>query len=312
MIVILEGLERTGKTTLAKIFEKRGFVNFKDHNHLRNFSIENIAERLDSTLSTLIALDKKGINIVLDRFHISEYIYSTLNRGNSSSFFDHIWYIDEVLSHLDTRLIYLTRKVDEQYLKDYPEPVFESHIKTLQKEFEYRVDKSYIKDKDVYDLSQWENDKEDIVDEIIASSKKYDFYLASPFFNDDQIEREERIKSLLRTYGYKVYSPREHGVVGSLSDSVAVQETFNSNVEAINNSKKVLAITDRKDMGTIWEAGYAYGKGIPIVYYAETLGDNPFNIMLSESGIGIYTDQKKFEDACKMNRFDRKAEVQHE
>ena len=311
MIVILEGLERTGKTTLAKIFEEKGFVNFKDHNHLRDFSVGNIAERLDSTLSTLIALDKKGINIVLDRFHISEYVYSTLNRGKSSSLFDHIWYIDEVLSHLDTRLIYLTRKVDEQYLKDYPDPVFESHIKTLQKEFEYRVDKSYIEDKEVYDLSQWENE-EDIVDEIIASSKKYDFYLASPFFNEDQIEREERIKSLLRIYGYKVYSPREHGVVGNFSDSVAVQETFNSNVEAINNSKKVLAITDRKDMGTIWEAGYAYGKGIPIVYYAETLGDNPFNIMLSESGIGIYTDQKKFEDACKMNRFDRKAEVQHE
>lgn len=311
MIVILEGLERTGKTTLSKVFEEKGFVNFKDHNHLRNFSVGNIAERLDSTLSTLVALDKKGINIVLDRFHISEYIYSTLNRGNSSSLFEHIWYIDEVLSHLDTKLIYLTRKIDEQYLKDYPEAVFESHIKALQKEFEYRIDKSYIEDKEVYDLSQWENE-EDIVNEIIASSKKYDFYLASPFFNEDQIEREERIKSLLRTYGYKVYSPREHGVVGNLSDSVAVQETFNSNVEAINNSKKVLAITDRKDMGTIWEAGYAYGKGIPIVYYAETLGDNPFNIMLSESGIGIYTDQKKFEDACKMNRFDRKAEVQHE
>ncbi len=311
MIVILEGLERTGKTTLAKIFEEKGFINFKDHNHLRNFSVENIAERLDSTLSTLIALDKKGINIVLDRFHISEYIYSTLNRGNNFSLFDHIWYIDEVLSHLDTKLIYLTREVDEQYLEDYPKHTNGFTIGGLQKEFEYRVDKSYIEDKEVYDLSQWENE-EDIVNEIISSIKKYDFYLASPFFNEDQIEREERIKSMLRTYGYKVYSPREHGVVGNLSDSVAVQETFNSNVEAINNSKKVLAITDRKDMGTIWEAGYAYGKGIPIVYYAETLGDNPFNIMLSESGIGIYTDQKKFEDACKMNRFDRKAEVQHE
>lgn len=311
MIVILEGLERTGKTTLAKIFEEKGFVNFKDRNHLRDFSVENIAERLDSTLSTLVALDRKGINIVLDRFHISEFVYSTLKRSSDPSLFDHIWYIDEVLSHLDTKLIYLTRKIDDQYLKDYPEEVFEYHIKALQKEFEYRVDKSYIEDKEVYDLSQWENE-EDIVNEIIASSKKYDFYLASPFFNEDQIEREERIKSLLRTYGYKVYSPREHGVVGNLSDSVAVQETFNSNVEAINDSKKVLAITDRKDMGTIWEAGYAYGKGIQIVYYAETLGDNPFNIMLSESGIGIYTDQKKFEDACKMNRFDRKAEVQHE
>ena len=311
MIVILEGLERTGKTTLAKIFEEKGFVNFKDHNHLRNFSVGNIAERLDSTLSTLVALDKKGINIVLDRFHISEFVYSTLSRGNNFSLFDHIWYIDEVLSHLNTKLIYLTREVDEQYLKDYPQHTNGFTIGRRQKEFEYRVDKSYIEDKEVYDLSDWENE-EDIVDEIIDSSKKYDFYLASPFFNEDQIEREERIKSLLRTYGYKVYSPREHGVVGNLSDSVAVQETFNSNVEAINNSKKVLAITDRKDMGTIWEAGYAYGKGIPIVYYAETLGDNPFNIMLSESGIGIYTDQKKFEDACEMNRFDRKAEVQHE
>ena len=311
MIVILEGLERTGKTTLAKIFEEKGFINFKDHNHLRNFSVESIAERLDSTLSTLIALDKKGINIVLDRFHTSEFVYSTLNRGNNFSLFNHIWYIDEVLSHLNTKLIYLTREVDEQYLEDYPKHTNGFTIDGLQKEFEYRVDKSYIEDKEVYDLSQWENE-EDIVDEIISSSKKYDFYLASPFFNEDQIEREERIKSLLRTYGYKVYSPREHGVVGNLSDSVAVEETFNSNVEAINNSKKVLAITDRKDMGTIWEAGYAYGKGIPIVYYAETLGDNPFNIMLSESGIGIYTDQKKFEDACKMNRFDRKAEVQHE
>lgn len=311
MIVILEGLERTGKSTLAKIFEEKGFVNFKDHNHLRNFSIGNIAERLDSTLSTLIALDKKGINIVLDRFHISEFVYSTLKRSSDPSLFKYIWYIDEVLSHLDTKLIYLTRDISEGYINQYPEITNKSTLEYFQKEFEYRIDKSYIEDKEVYDLSDWENE-EDIVNEIIASSKKYDFYLASPFFNEDQIEREERIKSLLRTYGYKVYSPREHGVVGSLSDSVAVQETFNSNVEVINDSKKVLAITDRKDMGTIWEAGYAYGKGIPIVYYAETLGDNPFNIMLSESGIGIYTDQKKFEDACKMNRFDRKAEVQHE
>lgn len=311
MIVILEGLERTGKTTLAKAFEDRGFINFKDHNHLRNFSVESIAERLDATLSTLVALDKKGINIVIDRFHISEFIYSSLKRGNDDSFFKHIWYIDEVLSKLDTHLIYLTRDISEVYINQYPELTNKATLEYFQKKFKYQVDKSYIEDKDVYDLSEWENE-EDIVNEIISSRKKYDFYLASPFFNEDQIEREKRIKRLLRIYGYKVYSPREHGVVGNLSDSVAVQETFNSNVEAINNSKKVLAITDRKDMGTIWEAGYAYGKGIPIVYYAETLGDNPFNIMLSESGIGIYTDQKKFEDACKMNRFDRKEKVQHE
>ena len=37
MIVILEGLERTGKSTLAKIFEEKGLVNFNVHYHFIDF-----------------------------------------------------------------------------------------------------------------------------------------------------------------------------------------------------------------------------------------------------------------------------------
>ena len=311
MIVILEGLERTGKSTIAEILENNfGFIRFKDHNHLRFMDLKSIANRLDSTLSMLVSLDKAGKNIVLDRFHISELIYGTNDRGYTDYDFDHIYYIDEVLSHLNTKLYLLERDVNNEYVEAFPREVNESELLEYQKKFRYAFDKSYIENKCIYNTS--EMSFYDVVKDIANFSKKYDFYLASPFFNDEQINREETIKKTLRGYGFRVYAPREHGIVGSLASQEAVTSTFNSNVEAINNSRMVLASTDGKDMGTIWEAGYAYGNNIPIVYYAETLGNNPFNIMLSESGVGIFKDYTSFCKACNSNDFYHKEEVAHE
>ena len=311
MIVILEGLERTGKSTIAEILENNfGFIRFKDHNHLRFMDLKSIANRLDSTLSMLVSLDKAGKNIVLDRFHISELIYGTNDRGYPDYDFDHIYYIDEVLSHLNTKLYLLERNVNNEYVEAFPREVNESELLEYQKKFRYAFDKSYIENKCIYNTS--EMSFYDVAKDIANFSKKYDFYLASPFFNDEQIKREESIKKTLRGYGFRVYAPREHGIVGSLASQEAVTSTFNSNVEAINNSRMVLDITDSKDMGPIWEAGYAYGNNIPIVYYAETLGNNPFNIMLSESGVGIFKDYTSFCKACNSNDFYHKEEVAHE
>lgn len=311
MIVILEGLERTGKSTIAEILENNfGFIRFKDHNHLMEMDSSSISNRLDATLSMIVALDKAGKNVVLDRFHISELIYGTYYRGYNRENFQHVRYIDEVLSHLNTKLILLERTVDEKYKEVFPHSGHEKEIDMMQKDFRYEVDKSYIENKMVCNTS--EVSFYDVAKDIVNFSKKYDFYLASPFFNDEQIKREETIKKTLRGYGFSVYAPREHGIVGSLASQEAVTSTFDSNVEAINNSKMVLAITDGKDMGTIWEAGYAYGNNIPIVYYAETLGNNPFNIMLSESGVGIFKDYTSFCKACNDNDFYHKEEVAHE
>lgn len=307
MIVILEGLERTGKSTLAKQFEERGFVNFKDHNHSRKMNPEFIKERLDATLSFLIQADKNNIDVVMDRYHLSEYFYGRHVRGYNQDNFEYIWFIDEVLSHLNTHLILLERDISNEYIKSYPTEISEKELKNYKKIFHYIWDKSYIKSKSSYD-SYLNFDIDSFVDPV----KKYDFYLASPFFNDEQIKRENKVKDLLRGFGFKVYAPMEHGIVGGIASQDAVTATFNSNVEAINNSEYVIAITDGKDMGTIWEAGYAYGKKIPIIYYAETLGNNPFNIMLSESGIGIFKSEKSLSEACVKNNFHHKEEVIHE
>ena len=141
-------------------------------------------------------------------------------------------------------------------------------------------------------------------------NKKYDFYLASPFFNEKQVERMEIVLSILRINGNFVFAPYENSVVENqnLQNPEYRKRIFTKNIEAIKASRMVLAITNDKDMGTLFEAGYAYGLGIPVVYFAEDL-DGPFNLMLSESGIGVYTDWAKFIKAAQTGCFTDKAEV---
>lgn len=123
-----------------------------------------------------------------------------------------------------------------------------------------------------------------------GNDKKYDFYFASPFFNEEQVEREERLKAKLRSLGYVIYSPKEASNLKADASIKDREKTFKENLKAIKKSRAVFAITDGKDVGTIWEAGYAYGKKIPIIYFAETLGDKPFNLMLAQSGCGVFKD----------------------
>lgn len=312
MIVILEGPERTGKTTVAHYFEEKGFIYFKDRNHIRNYKPSNIAERLDATLSFLISMDKAGVNVVLDRFHISELIYGKIRRCATRQDTEYLRYIDEILSHMNVKLVNLTREVDENFIEAYPKVISSEDLTSICGAFGYEFDKSYISKKNKFEFDISVDHLDLIYERVAERSFKYDFYLASPFFNEEQIKRENEVKNLLRANGYEVYAPMEHGVVGSLADHGTVKATFDSNVQAINESRKVIAITDGKDMGTIWEAGYAYGINKPVVYVALTLGDKPFNIMLSESGIGIYKDMTKLTQAASDDCFTNREEVHYE
>ena len=132
-------------------------------------------------------------------------------------------------------------------------------------------------------------------------------YFASPWFTPEQEEREERLKAKLRSLGFEVHSPKEVAVCGAISDPETRQKIFDGNILAINDCDIVFAVTDGKDMGTIWEAGYAYGynerqreignEPLKIVYYCETLGNGLFNLMLAQSGDIVIT---KFEDVDKL------------
>jgi len=113
-------------------------------------------------------------------------------------------------------------------------------------------------------------------------------YLASPFFSSDQIDRLLRVSKVLRQMGFKVWSAYEDGiVVSNKSKEEDMEKAFQENIKRIDECELVVGITDGKDMGTIFEMGYAYAKGKPIIGYAETLRDKPFNLMLARSCYGV-------------------------
>lgn len=307
LIVVVEGLERTGKTTLCKEFEKRGFVYFKDFNRINYHDVTALEGRLDTTLTFLQNLSENSVNVVVDRLHLSEYSYSNTLRklGGVSKNID---YIDNAISKLNSVLIYCEDNNFEEYKKRMLIKYTPEQVEKLSDKFEYYFNKSEIKNKFEYNFVQYDVSK--YVNYIFEQIKyyEYDFYLASPFFKDSQIQREEAVKNLLRNEGYTVYSPRENGVLTPDATDEVRTKIFKENCEAIQKSHRILAITDEKDIGTIWEAGYAYGIGKEVVYYAETLGDNPFNVMLGKSGIGIFTKYSDLMDAASANIFNNKNE----
>lgn len=147
--------------------------------------------------------------------------------------------------------------------------------------------------------------------------KNMKVYFASPWFNPEQVEREERVKGKLRELGFNVWSPKDNCVCSPIADKAMRTKVFSDNVENIKSCDIIFAITDGKDMGTIWEAGFANGynagmhdpetfKPIVVVYYCETLGDKgQFNLMLAQSGDIVVT---KFEDLEKLPELIQKGE----
>lgn len=132
--------------------------------------------------------------------------------------------------------------------------------------------------------------------------KNYKIYLASPWFNNIQAEREERVKNKLRKLGFNVWSPKENSDLSPIESQELREKIFSDNLREMDNCDIIFVITDEKDMGTIWEAGYAYGtrkilkKQEPIiVYYCETLGDGMFNLMLAQSGDIVITNFKNLD-----------------
>lgn len=125
-------------------------------------------------------------------------------------------------------------------------------------------------------------------------------YIASPFFNAEQLERVEFIEKLLHANEINYFSPRHDTYVQPNSSHVERKKAFHDNVEAIENCDFVIAVTDGKDVGTIFEAGYAFAKQIPLIYFAETLGEAQFNLMLAMSGRRICLSRSELYDIVKL------------
>ncbi|PFQ72444.1 nucleoside 2-deoxyribosyltransferase [Bacillus cereus] len=107
-------------------------------------------------------------------------------------------------------------------------------------------------------------------------------YLASPFFNEEEIERVEFVEKTLRAKGLEVFSPREqqneHLEFGSKAWRKA---TFDNDVKEILKCDIIVAVHSL-DSGTNWELGAGSVIQRPIILFDDNT-KLPRNIMLTES-----------------------------
>jgi len=108
-------------------------------------------------------------------------------------------------------------------------------------------------------------------------------YLAAGWFSDAQEQRRLEVIDALRHAGIDFYSPKDEMLY--IPGETSGIEVLNRNIKEIRSADFVIASTEGKDMGTVWEAGYAFAIGKPVVYYF--LGRGKFNLMLAASGTAV-------------------------
>ena len=283
MIVVVEGIDRVGKTTLVKKLVQAGFVDLKDEFVLKGKFFSNFSDYSLGKCDSFVALAKKfqneGKNVVIDRLHITEMVYGKTIRKETN--LEGCFALDMELANMGAILCYI-RPTSLQLSNE----LAGEDQATRNDLFEH-----YVKASAMSKVSGDYNCLDDLATYIIGLACEYDFYFASPFFNPEQVEREERMIKHLRSLGYKVFSPKEACHLDAKASMKSRADVFDNNCKAIRSSRAVFAVTDGKDMGTIWEAGFAYGINKPVIYFAETLGDNQFNLMLAQSGRDVFTSQ---------------------
>ena len=86
-------------------------------------------------------------------------------------------------------------------------------------------------------------------------------YLASPFFNNEEIRNVATAEEILRRKGLDVYSPREHEDRAEAGTREWSENIFAMDVTAIKEADIVVMLYygNYSDSGTAWECGYAFG-----------------------------------------------------
>lgn len=139
------------------------------------------------------------------------------------------------------------------------------------------------------------------------ATKKVSCYLASGWFNDFQEECRQDIINALNTAEITYFSPKDEVIVSQNADTAEQKHVFRTDLESILNCDFIIVNTAGKDLGTIFEAGYAFAYNKPIIYYFKAPKNVNFNIMLAQSGVAVAQNPEELANILnilKENNFD--------
>ena len=134
---------------------------------------------------------------------------------------------------------------------------------------------------------------------------KKKMYLAAGWFNAVQAEELTRLEAIFdeRADWIELASPRRIFVCPPDAPKEVQDATYHGNLHHIETADFLLVNTRDKDLGTIFECGYAAAHKKPIIYFCNGLPAGAlFNLMLSRSGIKVCTSFDQlvdYLDRCK-------------
>ena len=101
-----------------------------------------------------------------------------------------------------------------------------------------------------------------------TGSRNINIYYAAPLFNEIERRSNEDMARRLRAYGFTVYLPQE---TGRVSEGMSREDCFCKDLTALNHTDVVIADLRGRvpDEGTVWEIGYAYGHGRPVIAFVD-------------------------------------------
>jgi nucleoside 2-deoxyribosyltransferase len=113
-------------------------------------------------------------------------------------------------------------------------------------------------------------------------------YIAAPWFTPEQMNLLELVKDTVVQLDIDIFSPKDENMY-TPGETSAI-DVLLGNCNAIESSDLIVVITNGKDVGTMWEAGYAFAIDKPIVYiWVDRLPGQKFNLMLAASGAVAYS-----------------------
>lgn len=93
-------------------------------------------------------------------------------------------------------------------------------------------------------------------------------YLASPFFNDKELDNYEKVLTILEKKDLIIYAPLKNQISReNKTKEQWAKQTFRKDIEEIKTSDVVVMLFYGlySDSGTSWECGYAFAIGKPVV-----------------------------------------------
>ena len=148
------------------------------------------------------------------------------------------------------------------------------------------------------------NDKEDIGVCFWVNSKYFRratvqrVYLASPFFDEKEIEIMEKVRDILREKGLEVFVPKENqNLELGFGSREWRKATFKGDIEAIDTADVVVAINCKgnyDDAGTMFEIGYSFAKEIPVIL-VNTTGET-ITLMIADSLHALVTTEEELKE----------------